>query len=138
MVYSPAGGVVVTPRLKEKIGQYLEGGDLICEIQEPSELEAEIKLAEQDVLQVAVGQAVDLKCRALPFETFRVQVDRIASAAVKGDIQATVTVCCRLENTSGALQPGMSGYARIYSVRRPIGTIAMDRALRFLWTEFWW
>jgi multidrug resistance efflux pump len=137
-IYSPAEGVIVTPRLKEKTGQHLEEGELICAIQEPSELEAELTLAEQDVSRVAIGQAVDLKFRALPFETFHVRVDQIAPTAVKGEIQATVTVRCRVENRIGMLQPGMSGYARVYSTRRPIGAIAMNRALRFLRTEFWW
>jgi hypothetical protein len=35
------------------------------------------------------------------------------------------------------LRPGMTGHARIFTGRRPIGQIVANRALRFLRTEFW-
>ena len=42
-----------------------------------------------------------------------------------------------LEDPAG-LRPGMTGHARVYSGKRPIGAVLLDRALRFLRTEFWW
>ena len=47
-------------------------------------------------------------------------------------------VYCRLRSETADMRPGMSGYARIYTGRRPIGEILIDRAMRFLRTEFWW
>jgi multidrug efflux pump subunit AcrA (membrane-fusion protein) len=135
---SPVGGVVTTPRLKEKVGQYVREGDLIGLIEEPAVLEAEVTIPEQDVARVRPGQAVELKARALPFETFRTAVDRIAPAAGKGDAQSSVTVYCRLENQGAELRPGMSGHARIATGSRSPGLILVDRALRYLRTEFWW
>ena len=138
LIHSPTSGLVVTPRVKEKVGQYFEEGDLICEIAEPAVLEAEILLSEQQVARVRLSQTVQLKARALPFRTFQAKVDRIAPSASIGDVQSSVTVYCRLENSDAALRPGMSGYARNYGERRPIGAIAIDRILGFLRTEFWW
>jgi multidrug efflux pump subunit AcrA (membrane-fusion protein) len=137
-VASPVGGVVTTARLKEKVGQYVKEGDLIGIVEEPAVLEAEITLPEQDVARVRPGQAVELKARALPFETFRTTVDRIAPAAGKGDAQSNVTVYCCLENPGADLRPGMSGHARIATGSRSPGLILVDRALRYLRTEFWW
>jgi putative peptide zinc metalloprotease protein len=137
-VSSPVGGVMTTARLKEKVGQYVREGDLIGLIEEPAVLEAEVTLPEQDVARVRPGQAVELKARALPFETFRTAVDRIAPAAGKGDAQSSVTVYCRLENQGADLRPGMSGHARIATGSRAPGLILIDRALRYLRTEFWW
>ena len=37
-------GVIVTPRLREKMGQYLKEGDLICEIEDPDSMELEVPL----------------------------------------------------------------------------------------------
>jgi multidrug efflux pump subunit AcrA (membrane-fusion protein) len=54
-VCSPVGGVIVTPRLKEKVGQYVKEGDLIGVVEDPGVLEAEITLAEQDMARVQVG-----------------------------------------------------------------------------------
>src|SRR5262249_50142404 len=112
-VSSPVPGLITTPHLKEKIGQYLHEGELICLVEEPAALEVEITIAEQEVARVQPGQTVELKVRALPFETFYSQVARIAPSAGKGDVQSTVTVYCRMEGAPAELRPGMSGHARI-------------------------
>jgi multidrug efflux pump subunit AcrA (membrane-fusion protein) len=137
-VASPVGGVVVTPRLKEKVGQYLKEGELIAVVEEPATLEAEIALAEQDVSRVRPGQRVELKARALPFETFTAQADRLAPAAGRGDVQSTVTLYCRLDNERAELRPGMTGQARVFTGRQSVGKVLLDRGLRLLRTEFWW
>jgi multidrug efflux pump subunit AcrA (membrane-fusion protein) len=135
---SPAGGVVTTARLKEKVGQYVKEGDLIGVVEEPAALEAEITLTEQDVARVQPGQPVALKVRAFPFDTFPTQVDRVAPAAGKGDVQGTVIVYCRLTTPGSELRPGMTGHARIGIGRRSVGAILIDRGLRYVRTEFWW
>jgi putative peptide zinc metalloprotease protein len=137
-VSSPVAGVVITPRLKERVGQYLKEGDLVGVVEQPGVLEAEITLSEQDVARVETGQRVELKARTLPFETFPASADRIAPAAGPGEVQSTVTIYCRLENTGAALRPGMSGHARVFTGRQSVGGFLLDRGLRFLRTEFWW
>jgi len=49
-------------------------------------LETDIELAEQDVGRVRDGQTVKLKARALPFETFKTKVARIAPSAEPGEL----------------------------------------------------
>jgi putative peptide zinc metalloprotease protein len=135
---SPVAGLVTTPRLKEKVRQYFKEGDLICVVEEPAALEAAIVLTEQDVARVRPGQKVELKARALPFETYTTQVDRIAPAADRGEVQSKVSVYCRMEQVPADLRPGMTGYARIYMGRRSIGEVLLNQGLRFFRTEFWW
>lgn len=36
------------------------------------------------------------------------------------------------------LRTAMSGYARVYTGRRSLGGILLDRAMRLFRTEFWW
>src|SRR5262249_43035142 len=91
-VRSPVPGLVTTPRLKEKVGQYLREGELICVVEEPVGLEVEITLAEQDVARIRPGQVVALRARALPWETLPGRVERVAPAARSGDAQSTVAV----------------------------------------------
>jgi putative peptide zinc metalloprotease protein len=138
MVTSPVNGLVTTPHLKEKIGQYFKEGDLICEIEDPATLDVEITITEQEVARVEPGQTIELKARALPFDLFSAQVDRLAPVAGKGDAQSTVTVYCRLQESDTQLRPGMTGHARIYCGRRVVGAIMLDRIMRFVRTEFWW
>ena len=138
LVFSPFSGLLTTEHLKEKAGQYFEQGDLICTVEDPTVLEVRLTVSEQDLSRVRLGQTVQLKTRALPFETFTARVDHIAPAADVGEAQSSVTICCRLSNAPQSLLPGMTGYARIETGRRTIGRIGLDRSLRFLRTEFWW
>lgn len=79
-----------------------------------------------------------MKTRALPFGTFDAEVCRIAPVAGRGETQSLVTVYCRLANAPPGLRSGMTGYARVYTGRRSLGAILLDRGLRYLRTEFWW
>jgi multidrug resistance efflux pump len=138
-IHAGVAGLITTPRLREKVGQFLHEGDLIGEVQAVHTLEAEIALDEQTAAPVRPGQSVELKARALAFETFHGCVDRVAPSAVhEGDqTQSTVTVYCRLTGSSTNLKPEMTGYARISCGQRPIGEILLERLLGFLRTEFW-
>jgi hypothetical protein len=62
----------------------------------------------------------------------------VAPAATSGDHQSTVVVYSRLLNDSTGLKAEMTGYARIYFGKKPIGEIGLDYVLRFIRTEFWW
>jgi len=137
-VTSAVGGVIVTPHLKERVGQYVHEGDLMGVVEEPAVLEAEIILAEQEVARVHPGQVVHLKARALPLETFTASVERIAPAAGKEETQTSVIVYCQLTEPPADLRPGMTGYARIYTGQRSLGRVVIDRVRRYVRTEFWW
>lgn len=149
-ITAPVGGLVSTPRMKEKIGQYVHEGDLLCQIEEPAVMEAEITLSEQDVPRVLPGQEVKLTARSLPFETFKTRLERVAPSAAsrpeapgaaptaRGETPGSVIVYCRVEQTESNLRTGMTGYARVYCGQRRIGQIAGERVLRYVRTEFWW
>lgn len=135
---SPIAGVVVTPRLLEKVGQYFKEGDLICEIEEPRSMEVEIPLEEQDLARVAAGMRVDLKPRSQPFHTVPAKVTRIAPQATVGKVQSTVNVCCVPDDGSSELIANTTGYARIYSNRASIAQYLTHRVWRYFRTEIWW
>lgn len=137
-------GVVVTPRVKEKVGQYLKEGDLICAVEEISALELEINMPEDEIRDVKPGLPVRLKARALPYETFETSVDRIAPRAqqskeeIQQQQQNSVVVYAFLKDSSGQLRPGMTGYARVECGSAPIAKVALDYVLKYIRTEFWW
>ena len=138
LLVSSISGVVSTVHLKEKVGQHLKEGELLCVVEDRGVLAVEVTLLEQDAARVQPGQSIRLKARALPYESFAADVERKAPVAAKGETQGTVTVYGRLRTPPDELQPGMTGHARICTGRRPVGIIACDRALRYLRTEFWW
>jgi multidrug resistance efflux pump len=142
---SPLEGIVTTPFLHEKVGQYLEKGALICVIEDVSHPEAEIAIAEEDLHGVRPGQPIELKTRALPFETFQARVERVAASAASGavatggaNLQSTVRVYCRVDNPQALLRSGMTGFGRISLGRETVGMILVHRFMRYFRTEFWW
>ncbi len=135
---SPVSGVIITPHLMEKVGQYFKEGDLICEIEEPASMEIEIPLEEQEIERVAAGMRVDLKPRSMPFQTVNAKVTRIAPQATVGKVQSTINVCCQPESTSPELVANMTGYARIYCERSSLAGYVGHRMLRYFRTEIWW
>ena len=83
-------------------------------------------------------QAIRLKARALPYETFTTVVDRVAPSGTRGEAQSSVAAYCRLVPAPDELRTEMTGYARVDTGRRTIGAILLYHVLRFVRTEFWW
>jgi multidrug efflux pump subunit AcrA (membrane-fusion protein) len=137
-IAAPFAGTITTARLKERSGQYVREGDLICLVEAPGTIEVEISLPEQEAARVLPNQLVRLKARAQPFKTFETQVSRLAPAAAAGEVQSHVAVYCLLDDQAAELKSGMTGQARISTGRRPVGAILLHRVLRFIRTEFWW
>jgi membrane fusion protein (multidrug efflux system) len=142
-VRSPVAGLVMTPRLKERAGQFLHEGDLICVVEDPTLLRAEVRLPEQEIERVRPGQRVELKARALPFEPFTGAVERLAPAVATetGPAsvgQSSVTVYVAIDGLHDDLKPGMTGHARVSCGRAASGRVLGEKFLRFLRTEFWW
>jgi multidrug resistance efflux pump len=151
-VFSPVSGCIVTPHLKERSGQYLKEGDLICTIEDSDQLEVEMAVEEQQLTRVQPGQQVELKVRAMPFSCFQAEVVRLAPSATRLEALSTpvvpaptrsseltrFTVYCHLDNTTMHLHSGMTGYARIHCGKRRVAEIVYDRVARYMRTEFWW
>jgi multidrug efflux pump subunit AcrA (membrane-fusion protein) len=138
-----SAGVVVTPRLRETVGHFVKEGDLIAVVEDTTHLEAEVAVPEGESAQIRIGQRIGLKVRALPHETFTAEVVRVAPSAraadpAKPEEVGRVVVYCRLDGPVEGLRPGMTGYARIYAEERSVGGYILDRAIRFVRTEFWW
>jgi len=138
LIQSPAAGVITTCRLREKIGDFFEEGELICEVEDGSQLQIVISLPEDQAARVEPGQQVCLKARSLPFEVFEVEVERIAPRAVTGDVQSNVNIYCRLDDPDGAFRSGMTGHARIDCGQASLASVFSTKCLRFIRTEFWW
>jgi multidrug resistance efflux pump len=139
-VSSPVTGVVITRKLKEKVGQLVKKGDLIGEVHELNTVTAEIAISEKDISDVKVGQKVVLKARAHPQTSFAGTVTAIAPIATPpGDWrqQRTMLVITRLDNPSLLLRPEMSGRAKIYCGEQRAIDLVLRRLTRYLRVEFW-
>jgi putative peptide zinc metalloprotease protein len=73
-ILSPIDGVVTTHKLKEKVGQHVNRGDLVAEVYAMKKLRVEIAVPEREIREVTLGQKVVLKARSYPGETFEGKV----------------------------------------------------------------
>lgn len=139
-ITSPIAGVVTTHRLKEKVGQLVERGQLIGSVHAVKTVTVEIALPEQEIADVCVGQRVILKARAYPRESFEGHVTGIAPiAGTQEELHAgkTILVTAQLNNSAGLLRSEMTGNAKIYCGERRILDIITRRFVRYLRVEFW-
>src|SRR5439155_548946 len=84
-VRSAVGGVVTTPKPRERVGQYMKKGDLIVEVHEFTTVRVEIAVPEREIGDVKVGQPVIVKARAFPERPSEGRVTAIAPVAVKDE-----------------------------------------------------
>ncbi|HTD52794.1 MAG TPA: GAF domain-containing protein, partial [Thermoanaerobaculia bacterium] len=76
---APAAGVIVTPRLEERVGQNLVRGAELCVVADVGTVTAEVAVPEADASLIRSGQTADLKWNPYPTRTFRGQVDRVGA-----------------------------------------------------------
>lgn len=135
-----AAGIFAAPRLKERIGLAVPQDSLFCTIEQPETSRVEISVSEDEAAHLKAGQAVALKARAIPFETFDATVEGISATAQKTTPTGSnvVVVHCQIQNPDGRLKSGMTGFGRISRGWNTIGAIVLTRGIRYLRTEFWW
>ncbi|HEY3225786.1 MAG TPA: HlyD family efflux transporter periplasmic adaptor subunit, partial [Planctomycetota bacterium] len=150
IVRTPHPGVVTTPHLRERIGEFVKEGDLIAEVHEIDTLKAEVAVPEREIGSVRVGMAASIRFRAFPERTFAGTVTAIAPAATgpgapgspaaavpAGRDGRTVRVTIEVKNEEGLLKPNLTGFARIDAGDRNSLDVLTRRLRRFVRLEFW-
>jgi putative peptide zinc metalloprotease protein len=139
-VVSPTGGVIATPKLKERRGERVSRGDLIANVYDQSTVTAEIMISEKEIGDVQLGQTVLAKARAFPDRTFTSRITAIAPVAVEdarslgGRMIRVMTV---IDNSPRLLKPEMTGTAKIYGGRRRVFELSTRRLAQYVRVEFW-
>ena len=137
-VTAPHGGVITTPKLKQRIGEYVKAGDLIAKVYGVESVQAEIAVPEREIGDVRVGQRGGLRLRALPERSFEGLVTAIAPAVEQTPAgERIVRVTIDIPNDGGWIKPEMSGYARIYCGKYRALDVLTRRFRRFVRVEFW-
>lgn len=139
-VTSPIDGIVVTHKLKDRLGEAVRKGDLIAKVHELKTVSVEIAVPESEIGDVKIGQPVVVKARAYPDRTFRGSVAIIAPVATKPEgphAERVVLVTTRFDNPDFLLKPDMTGNAKISCGERRIINLMARRFLRFVKVEFW-
>jgi len=136
-IRSPIDGIVATPYLKNRIGDFLDKGDEFCEIVSDDTVIIEMPVPEKEIGDVELDYPITIKVRSYPKLWYEARVINIAPIASKNGTERTVIVQGELDNPDGSLKAGMTGVGKILCGKQLIFQIATRRAVRWLRTEFW-
>ncbi|MFY9843878.1 MAG: HlyD family efflux transporter periplasmic adaptor subunit [Terriglobales bacterium] len=146
---SPIDGSVVTPRPEDLLGSHLNAGVTAVEIADLSSLRARLYVPESEMREVRPGQPVSLRPDSF-FRSISGVVGEIALASSelapgiepKSDYKGLVlpryyVVTVQEPNPDSTLRYGMTGTAKIYTMRRSIAGMAWRTTSDFLRRKLW-
>jgi len=150
-IRAPIAGVVVTPDLGQKAGEFLSAGDEFCEIVDRSSMKARILVRDWELEDLHAGSPAQLKVVTYAFRTYGGSVDRFLPAAA---LDRPVSQPEQLErlgqpltnyfavemvfpNPDGSLIEGMTGTAKIAGRSSPAAWQAGRGAWRWLRSQIW-
>jgi putative peptide zinc metalloprotease protein len=148
---APLHGLVVTPQVENRRGDYLEEGEEFARIVDRHSVRARILVRDWELEDVSVGNPARLKVRARPLPTFEGSVEQIMPAAaldrpvsdpVKHERFGQETtnffaVVLTFPNEGGQLQEGMTGTAKLYGKRYPLAVRAGRAVWRWFRSQVW-
>jgi multidrug efflux pump subunit AcrA (membrane-fusion protein) len=136
-IRAPAGGVIVTSRIDERVGQFLPRGSEFCVIADVRNVTAEVAVPESDSALVRAGENVNLKLNSYPTRVFRGSVTRVGSHVREEGTERFVIAEVRVENGNAPLKTGMLGKAKVSTRAVPMIAAIFRKPLRYIWTKLW-
>jgi putative peptide zinc metalloprotease protein len=150
-IRAPLAGILKTPDIQQKVGEFLNAGDELCEIVNRGAMKARILVRDSDLEQVYLGAPVTFKVQPFPFRTYSGRVEQILPAAsvdrpitetqrmvrLGQDLTNHFVVLMVFPNSDGSLLEGMTGTAKISGQSTPVG-FRVGRALwRWMHSQIW-
>jgi len=136
---SPINGIVVEGDFTERRGTPVEKGDVLFKVARHEKLYAEIKVTEQDIRELAVGQSGELAFVSRPQQKYPLQIqqiDPLASAEESGNVFFVRSeIFTTVENW---WRPGMSGITKTTVGKRRLLWILSHRTVNFFRLLVWW
>ena len=136
-IRSPISGVMLTPRLDERVGQYLHRGDVFCQVADLGRAQAEVAIPEMDVGEIGPGQEAWLKLNTFPGRKFAGRVIQVSPQAREQGEDRFFDVIVEVPNQDQALRAGMMGRGKVLARRATIGYLALRAPARWIWLKVW-
>lgn len=134
---APEAGVILTPRLEERVGQLLPAGAEFAVLADTSDVLVDVAVPERDASLLADGQKVDVKVNSYPTRTFPGTVVHLGAAIREEGEERFVIAESRVENAAGLLRPGMLGKAKVSTGTRRLLRVLVRRPARWVWLKLW-
>jgi multidrug resistance efflux pump len=134
---APASGVILTPRLQERVGQSVERGAEFAVVGDVGAVTAEVAIPEPDAAYVRAGSPVALKLNPLPTRTFHATVTRVGARIREDGEDRYLVAEVNVNNSDGALKAGMVGRGKIRAGNRSIAVLLLRRPARWIYNKIW-
>lgn len=143
-IRSSLSGIIVTPKVEEKVGSFLKPGEPFAEIVGLDHVAAELSVAERDLPLVRPGGVVALKLNSFPTRTLDGTVERIGAQSRSESNEQYFLVRAVFPNPARVVRDGMVGRARIRAAGGwlnsgwyPLGYVLFRSTFRWLWMKVW-
>jgi putative peptide zinc metalloprotease protein len=150
-IRAPFAGVVSTPLVEQKIGEYLAAGQEFCEVVDRSTIKARILVRDWELEDVSPGASAHLKVLTFPYRTYAGRVEHILPAAaidrpvaqpqslerMGQELTNYFAVVMDFPNHDGSLTEGMTGTAKIAGNSYPLAWQGGRGAWRWLRSQVW-
>ena len=136
-IRAPIDGVIVTPHTEEKVGRFIQRGEVFCETADVDPIVIELLVPEDDIGLVVPGQTVWLKANAFPSEKFIGRVSQISPRARDEQGARMFVVRADVANPDRTLRTGMLGRAKVLTGNRGVGYVLFRGPIRWLRTKVW-
>jgi RND family efflux transporter MFP subunit len=136
-IRAPVDGVIVTPRIEERVGQFFAKGTELCVVADVRNVTTEVAVDERDAGLLTTGEPVAVKLNPFPTRLFRGTVSRVSSFVREEGKDRFVIAEVRVENPEGLLKTGMLGKAKISDGRRPLLIAMLRKPARWVWAKIW-
>lgn len=146
---SPISGVVLTARLGDRVGEYVQEGTELAEIADVRNIRARIYVSDHDMGKVRMGSTARLQVEGLA-KTLDARV--VSIAPVSSEIAPELAekskytglnplnfyvVDLLIPNPGMTLKPGMVGHASIHGQRRSLAGLLWQETIRFFGRKVW-
>ena len=128
---------MLTRRVKERLGDLLDVGEVFCVLAAIDTLEAELSVPESELRYVEIGMRADLKLNAYPDRVIPGKVIAIRPSAEEREGENVVVARVSVDNRDGELKPGMRGRGRIIAGRCSLGRFLFRHPARWIRSWFW-
>jgi multidrug efflux pump subunit AcrA (membrane-fusion protein) len=146
---SPISGTVVSPRVGDMLGAYLQPGEQLLEVADLSSLRARIYVSEWEMYKIRAGASARVQVQGF-LRKWDANVKSISSGPTEmdpglrgeGGLNGVnpphfYLVDLEMENPGFVLRPGMTGVARVYGKRRSLAGMGWEAISNFWGRKLW-
>jgi putative peptide zinc metalloprotease protein len=148
-VRTPIAGVVTTPRMGDRVGNYVVAGTELAEVADLNRLRARIYVSEFEMDKLAADSPARLQIDGM---IGRHDAQTVAIAPLAAEIPSGLIDLSRykgqspprfyafdllVDNTGASLKPGMAGSALVYGGRRSLAGLALRQLEVFVGRKLW-